>query len=495
MEETKPREPAAPLTVTGLLRREPVGFVGATLAIGLGVATLWCGLGLILVWVGSSGLLAHAARGAGCDVRRMPFYGGFVAVVLATLLASAGVLGTFLAESELGIGATALAVAVLGAALAPLAFAPIASVCGTRGSVAPLVRATDLAGGDRLAVLAPLCALIAVSLVIPIPLVLRGFGAFLQALTPMRSTSALLDLAAGAAAFVVWVLAVPASAAALTLRYLRLEQRNDAPTRLSQALAPVLGAVAIGLVALGGGVATAAVTPTPLRATWLENPPHGAEAQKFSAASNDPRIVGHAMTLRRFYCVEQGDGGRIATFCESTVDDVWLALGRDDVPIPGPLHHRVAVRLGVVSVGASALALLIVALALLWLGRIGASLRLLARPPFTLSGVLWVSDGALAFESSDGSHRASVPSSRVLAPPGWVPTDGERAVVLSETPIEPMFLRTAGAALPIGALLVIGTRESALGTAIARARRIGFRLAALALAALVCASAAVLTAL
>ena len=236
-------------TIWGLLGRRPWKLLAATVITGVGVAALpCCGVGAGLIVIGSAALLEQLILAAGGEPRRTRFTEGVIVFVLALLLGLAATLGVSV------VATYTLGGALMGAALAPLAFTPIATIQSKLSVREGLVRAIDLAGGDRLSRLAPLCAAIAVALLVPVPVVAMGLGQLV-----LQSSPAIV--VAGAVAFVVWMAAVPISGAALTLRYLRLERRNDAPTQLAGASTPLFGATSIGLLALAFALGAALLSP------------------------------------------------------------------------------------------------------------------------------------------------------------------------------------------------------------------------------------------
>ena len=244
-------------TIWGLLGRRPWQLLAATAMIGAGVAALpCCGIGAFVVAIGSAVLLEQLTLAAGGAPPRTRFTPGVIAFGLAMLLGLAATLGVSVADGDFwtSVGTYTLAGALMGAALAPIAFTPIATIQSKLSVREGLVRAIDLAGGDRLSRLAPLCAAIAVALLVPVPVVAMGLGQLV-----LQSSPAIV--VAGAVAFVVWMAAVPISGAALTLRYLRLERRNDAPTQLAGASTPLFGATSIGLLALAFALGAALLSP------------------------------------------------------------------------------------------------------------------------------------------------------------------------------------------------------------------------------------------
>lgn len=427
-EEREPRD--APPGVVGMLTAGVGVYVGCTLLIGFGVASSWCfGLGFLLMWVGSRGVLGRAARDAGFEPETQGWAAGVFAVGLASLLGSVGV-GTLLALEAAGITWEAslpagfAATFLFGAGLAPIALTPFASAAGTEGWVAPVVRAIDFAGSDRVLPLSAVCGLIALVLVVPIPLVFMGIIGFF-ANEPLWGLG-------GMVAGSVWFVSVPLSAVALMRRYRRLLHQDDAPSHLGVAAAPVLAGLLIGLLALGAAAAVAMMTS------------HGGPLDVDPAARLLARIT------------------------------VWtqVCLG---------------------------LAAALFTVAVWWLGRVGASLRLLARPPFRFAGTLRVADAdGVVFVPDNGLHAVRVSHRHIERSPD-APNALEadaRAELLSPSPLGGEGYRQADVACPRGAMLMAGgTPEAALGRHLARARRLAFRIAVVGLVAMGLAAVSILVAL
>ncbi len=493
-------------TIWGLLGRRPWQLLAATAMIGAGVAALpCCGIGAFVVAIGSAVLLEQLTLAAGGAPPRTRFTAGVIAFGLAMLLGLAATLGVSVADGDFwtSVGTYTLAGALMGAALAPIAFTPFATIQSKLSVREGLVRAIDLAGGDRLSRLAPLCAAIAVALLVPVPVVAMGLGQLV-----LQSSPAIV--VAGAVAFVVWMAAVPISGAALTLRYLRLERRNDAPTQLAGASTPLFGATSIGLLALAFALGAALLSPHYFQVVSSE----GARLESYGVTARASRtrvtirsaqgertldlprdaLVDRVLGTEWPECSasEGADGGQIVQ-CDRGERRVEARLDAAGAPIP--LGPGARIRQAMTSTASAALflALLSLAIALFRLGRLGVSLRLLFRPPFTLEGTVSSSEdgGPLRFEATDGSHRVHVPDDRVSSPePDRVYPSA--ATLVSNCAIASMTFREAYAPCPPDALLVLGSREAALGRHLARARRVGFRLALITLASLVTASVAIL---
>jgi hypothetical protein len=521
---TSTEAPPVP-SVAEVIRRGGRAGVARALVVGVGVIGMLCvGLGFFFLWIGSRELLVMSARVSGAPERTAGWLAGFYAVVLAHLLAGGALLGMGVVERTeinglLLVPTSVIITAVVGAALAPLAYAPIASACGARGWIEPITRAVDIAGRDRLVTLAPLCASMGVFLLLPIFLVARGAFGLLNGDTEWTVV--------GALALAVWLAAVPASAAVLTVRYRRLERSGDAPTKLRRALAPILGAFAIGGAALAVSLAVAAATPLEAQpawalsipagsghaielAQWLESPmeraPARAQVHDGTLYMNVPSDLHHWRVPYTRVGVRVGRGARCTVYPGTAGDAVVECLSPTDGAVRVSIDPegrilgarvpvRIVARVGAAPITGLAVAVLVLAIALAWLGRVGASLRLLARPPFALEGTLRsepTSDERPVFFSADGQVQVRVPPRCIDAAPGRSLAESEPAVLLAPVSVAAMTYRTAASSWPAGALLVVGPREGALARRIARARRIGFRIGLLGLLGLLWASGAIL---
>jgi len=479
-----------------VLRARRVPVVLSTLFIGVGVALLPAlGAGLVPIVFGSGALLGELAAAAGAPVRA--YLGpGLLALGLATLLGLAASLGVFVAPEDLWRSAVAFTVgtALMGAALAPLAYAPIAAAQSERPLREGLTRAIDVAGGDALSRLAPLCALIAVLLLVPVPLLPAALarGVF--------GGSAAWLLVSGAS-FVVWMGAVPVSGAVLTTRYLRLVRRHDAPTRLGGAVTPVIGAALVGGLCLAVAGAVSLSAPRYARSMDRDGPLAGAPLRG-SIDWEGPHVVradwnalyvgGERLALSRdrlTACAYEAAGAEATVRCDAGDRRFEVRIDRHGAIPLDPVAAVSEVATAPVIV-ALTLALLSLALALYRLGRLGVKLRLLLRPPHTLEG--WVEapddDGPLRFEAADGARRVHVPWARLASADDAHPGPRSPATLVSVEPIAAMGYRGAHAPCPPHALLVLGGREEALARQMQRARRIGFRLAVVTLGSLACAA-------
>lgn len=430
--ETPPVDSAAApepdLRISRILLAGVGPYVGYTALIGVGIVMTSCfGIGLLMMWFGSAGLLERAARDVGLRSSSRGWIAGAWAVLLALLLGGCAYgIGFVLARAEAPGAALVvlpLGTLVFGAGLAPIALTPFASAAGVKGWTAPLVRAVDFAGSDRMLPLATVCGLVAVALLLPIPLVAVGAVGLVLG-EPVFG-------ALGLAAFLFWMCAVPVSGVSLTLRYRRLLTQDSAPSQLGAAAAPVLTGAVLGLVALAAALVVVVVVPD----------------------SN-----------REIQPVVERLSGRIT---------IWTQI----------------------SLGIAAC---LFAGAVWWLGRVGASLRLLARPPFRIAGTLRVADAdGVVFVPDNGLHAVRVPHRRIdLCPdaPDALAVHG-RAELLSPLPIGGGGYRQSDVACPRGAMLMAGgTPEAALGRHLARARRLSFRVAVVGLVAMGLAAVSILAA-
>jgi hypothetical protein len=161
-----------------------------TLFIGVGVVFSPLLLGIPMMVVGSAGVLYAAASACGVDRPPALCWSGPLALGLATLLFAAAMLaGSYAVDDRdpenlrgflLAASIVVLALFVAGAALAPLALAPIAAACGVNGlnPFVPVAEAVDRAGADRVLSLGLLTGLCAVAISEPRPggVVVRGGG-------------------------------------------------------------------------------------------------------------------------------------------------------------------------------------------------------------------------------------------------------------------------------------------------------------------------------
>lgn len=502
-------------TIPQALWRGGWASVSATIILGIGVVTTGCFVGFLVLWLGSRVLLHRSAQVAGAAAPSSSWIAGFYAVVLACLLALGAGFGAALItaswESAPVLVVGVLVTAVVGAALAPLAYVPIASACGARGWIEPITVAIDVAGRDRMRTLAPLCALIGVALLIPIPLVAAGVLGIV--------THEPKFVAVGSLALVVWLVAVPASAAALTVRYLRLEEAEDAPTALRHALAPILGAFGIGATALVVSLVPAIASPllgqpayaVPLppgegeivnlgypdqRLAWTDTTAFGSSGLLFVTEPTGRRSIRVGVDAECHAFPREG-GGAVARCVSAERGEVRVVVARDGTVRSAAVPVRLAARVGPVALSAIGVALLTLALALLWLGRVGRALRLLARPPFSLDGAVHARahpDEDALFRAAENDVHLRVSARQIEAPPDHSAGDVEPAVLLSPVPIGGATYRTT-AALPAGAMLILGSREAALAARIARTRTIAFRVGLVGLLSLLTASGAILAAL
>jgi len=498
-----------------ILRRGPVAFLGYTGLIGMGVATVGCcGLGFPIMLLGSLGILKHAAKMAGAvPGSKGSVWAGALAVTLATLLGGTATFGVIVVDGGFWgsvLTFTACA-ALMGAALSPLVLSPIAAAMGRRGPLSSVVRGTDLAGGARLGSFAPMCALIAVALLVPVPVVFMG----LPALLGSKWGLALL----GALAGVFWCVSVPLSAAWLTARYRQLESADQAPTRLRAALTPVLAAVGLGAFVFATSLAVSVVEPRETRVVaqtgalsgdvlGVSPPGDAAPYAHTQGIFSDVLVVGGRGRVRTIELgrppfggspslecasTRSADGG-LTVLCDQGARRTLVRVAPDGDPVPVALVDRIRDTIGSTVSALLGFAVLMFAIALGWLGRLGVSLRLLSRSAFAWPGRVVLDDGGSpTFVTEDGAHRVRVAASRLSSAPGTRVVDGAQGMFLSSEALAPMDFRTAYAPCPPDALIVLGSRDEALARHVRRARKIGFRLGVLALAALVLASFAALS--
>lgn len=484
-------EPRPVPTVRELLRARNVPL--ATFQIALGVVLLpACGAGALIMTVGSAWLLEQLAERAGAP-RGIRVSAGVFSVALAMLLGGVVVGAAALAERWPLVAVTPLA----GAALSPLVFVPIAAAREKRPWTGGVVRAVDAAGAD-FGRLAPLSAIVATALLAPVMLAVRGAAALLR-----EPSTAWALATAGAVLF--WALAVPVSAAVLTARYARLTRRLDTGTHLAP-LRPVLTAAGIGVVCLLVAVGAVTAKPRHFAPTHRRGPLPGEPVEitreRFGAQQARtplaPVTVAEADELAPprgvDACASEATApDRLTLRCDGEDRRFEARVGPDGaIPLDPVTKLRLAATPPVLA--ALGLALLSLCLALLRVGHVRAKLRLLRRWTHALEG--WVEpddDGArLRFEASDGERRVRVPLER-LTSAGLSGVEARQpARLLSSAPLGVMGYRDADAPCPADALLVVGDPERVLAHHLTRARKVGFRLAVVALGALVTASALLL---
>ncbi|MGE0784620.1 MAG: hypothetical protein AB7S26_02955 [Sandaracinaceae bacterium] len=491
--------------------RHPRPFFGWTLLIGMGVLTVWCGVGFLLMWAGASELLRHAAVTAGFD---KPTHGrmaaaGAVALGMALTIAVAAVIGVgTITGPELASGqavlAAVVAVLVIGAVLAPIAFLPIAILVESGTKRSAFGRAIDAASSDRLVMLAPLASLIAALVFLPIPSVAGSLGFALNGDHGFQ-----MIVVAGLA---VWLFGVPWSAATLTQRYAALRGSEREASGVGEAARPVIGAVAIGAFAVLAALLAQLTSPDPVRVgrpapgalvmgktvvlrpgDGTVRPPATDVGVGLSAYDAEWLVVDsprgeswHRLGQPLPHDCEVGRlrAGGIAMMCGDGDEARYVQLDAFGVPAPPPPLQRITV--GAASGVAMLLALALVGLALVVLGRFSRSVRLLAARPFLYRGSF--AGEASMFTSDDGAHRLRVPR-RQLEDVDAESHEGA-AVLVSPRGLPSIGLRSAEVPCPAGALLVVGSLETAIATRTARARSLGFRFAAAALVPLVVAAVA-----